>query len=79
MQPAYTFPFLRISVDALFKSRAGWEPSRQWDEDRFFLDWVDKIEPYLNSLAGVFVFDFPAPLASLAKLKNDNPLTLRTF
>jgi lysyl-tRNA synthetase class 2 len=78
-QPAYTFPFLRISVDALFKSKAGWEPSCQWDEDRFFLDWVDKIEPYLNSLAGVFVVDFPAPLASLAKLKNDNPLLCERF
>ena len=52
---------------------------RQWDEDRFYLDWVEKIEPYLNTLAGVFVFDFPAPLASLAKLKDDNPLLCERF
>jgi elongation factor P--(R)-beta-lysine ligase len=76
---SYTFPFLRISVDDLFQNRAGWEPSTQWDEDRFYLDWVEKIEPYLNTLAGVFVFDFPAPLASLAKLKDDNPLLCERF
>jgi lysyl-tRNA synthetase class 2 len=76
---SYTFPFLRISVDALFKSRAGWEPSRQWDEDRFFLDWVENIEPYLKELSGVFVVDFPSPLASLAKKKDDNPLLCERF
>lgn len=76
---SYTFPFLRISVDDLFKGRAGWEPSRQWDEDRFFLDWVEKIEPYLRGLSCVFVFDFPSPLASLAKRKDDNPLLCERF
>ena len=76
---SYAFPFLRISVDELFKSRSGWEPSCQWDEDRFFVDWVDKIEPYLNTLDGVFVIDFPAALASLAKLKDGNPLLCERF
>lgn len=75
----YTFPFLRISVDAIFRNRAGWEPSCQWDEDRFFLDWVEKIEPYLKSVGGVFVTDFPAPLASLSRLKEDNPLLCERF
>ena len=76
---SYAFPFLRISVDDLFKSRAAWQPSRQWDEDRFYLDWVDKIEPFLKTLAAVFVIDIPAPLASLAKLKDDNPLLCERF
>jgi elongation factor P--(R)-beta-lysine ligase len=76
---SYAFPFLRISVDDLFKSKAGWEPSRQWDEDRFYFDWVEKIEPHLKSVSCVFVYDFPAPLASLAKRKDDNPLLCERF
>lgn len=76
---SYTFPFLRISVDDLFKGRADWEPSRHWDEDRFYLDWVEKIEPYLKAFPGIFVVDFPAPLASLAKRKDDNPLLCERF
>lgn len=76
---SYAFPFLRIRVDDLFKSRAGWEPSSQWDEDRFYSDWVENIEPYLKTLSCVFVFDFPAPLASLAKLKDGNPLLCERF
>jgi len=75
----YALPFPRMSVDDLFRSSAGWEPSKQWDEDRYFIDWVEKIDPYLRDLPGVFVVDFPSPLASLAKQKDDNRLVSERF
>ena len=75
----HNVPFQRMSVDELFRERAGWEPSKVWDEDRFFLDWVDKIDPYLATQPFIFIYDFPAPLSSLAKLKNDNHLVCERF
>jgi lysyl-tRNA synthetase class 2 len=78
-QKKYTFPFPCISVDKLFYDFAGWEPSYLWDEDRFYFDWIDKIEPHLKLSGGVFVTDYPAPLASLSKLNNDNPLLCERF
>jgi len=68
-----------MSVDEVFKDRAGWEPSQAWDEDRYFLDWVNKIDPYLATLSVVFVHDFPAPLASLSKLRDDNTKVCERF
>ncbi len=76
---SWRFPFERILVDDVFKKRAGWEPSKQWNEDRFFIDWVEKVEPFLKTLGGVFLFDFPAPLASLSVIKKDNPLVCERF
>ena len=76
--PEWEFPFQRIKVDDLYKSIAGWEPSKQWDEDRYFRDWVDKIEPNLLQ-DGFFLMDFPAPLAALSKLNKPNPLVCERF
>jgi len=42
-------PFPRCSIDELFQTHAGWCPSLSWDEERFFLDFIDKIEPYIIS------------------------------
>ncbi|MCX5894874.1 MAG: EF-P lysine aminoacylase EpmA [Proteobacteria bacterium] len=75
----FQFPFSRISVDELFESIAGWKPSRDWNEDRYFLDWVEKIEPFLASQKGVFITDFPSPLSSLAKISPDNPRVCERF
>ena len=72
-------PIQRTSVDELFREQAGWEPSKAWDEDRYFLDWVNKIDPYLATLPVIFIYDFPAPLSSLAKLKNDNQQVCERF
>jgi lysyl-tRNA synthetase class 2 len=68
-----------MSVDELFWNQAGWEPSKDWDEDRYFFDWVNKIDPYLATLSLIFVYDFPAPLASLSKLKNNNRQVCERF
>lgn len=75
----FTFPFKRITVDELYNKVAGWEPSCIWDEDRYFRDWAEKIDPYLKTIDAVFVMDFPASLSALSKLKEDNSLVCERF
>jgi lysyl-tRNA synthetase class 2 len=75
----FTFPFKKITVDELFNKVAGWEPSCNWDEDRYFRDWAEKIDPYLKTIDAVFILDFPAPLSALSKLKEDNSLVCERF
>jgi lysyl-tRNA synthetase class 2 len=60
--------FERCTVDEAFRRHAGWEPSVAWDADRFFRDLVDRVEPPLREQGAVFLHDFPAPVASLARL-----------
>ncbi|MGA1845106.1 MAG: EF-P lysine aminoacylase EpmA [bacterium] len=72
-------PFPRFTVDRLFEQYAGWTPSSQWDEDRFFLDLVEKVEPRLCAEPAVIIQDFPAPLASLARCKPDEPHLCERF
>ncbi|MCP4715006.1 MAG: EF-P lysine aminoacylase GenX [Deltaproteobacteria bacterium] len=73
------FPLERVAVDDLFHECAGWHPSRDWDEDRYYRDWVEKVEPRLAQIPALFVMDFPAALASLATLKTGNPLVCERF
>jgi len=68
----YAFPFLNISVDDLFAETCGWRPSTDWNEDRYFRDWAEKVDPFLESVDAVFITDFPAPLAALSKLKDQD-------
>ncbi|MGA1795359.1 MAG: EF-P lysine aminoacylase EpmA [bacterium] len=72
-------PFPCLAVDWLFEQYAGWTPSVQWDEDRFFLDLVEKVEPRLSAEPAVIIHDFPAPLASLARCKPDAPHLCERF
>ena len=66
-------PFPRYEIDELFENHAGWIPSLNWDENRFFLDLIEKVEPYILSMPAVIIYDFPVHLASLARIKSDNP------
>ncbi len=75
----WEFPLQRLSVSDLYTDHAGWDPCSNWDEDRYFRDWVDGIEPALQNMPAVFVMDFPAPLASLSRLKTDNPKVCERF
>ncbi len=61
-------PWERMSVSEAFERYAGAmvDPS---DEDRFFRVWADAIQPSLGLAAPVVVTDWPASMASLAKLK----------
>jgi lysyl-tRNA synthetase class 2 len=72
-------PFPRLPVCRAFVDRAGWDPARSWDEDRFFLDLVDKVEPSLRREPAVFLYDYPAPVAAMARIKDTDPLLCERF
>jgi lysyl-tRNA synthetase class 2 len=65
-------PFSRITVREAYLRWAGWDPVADWDQDRFDFDMATKIEPNLPK-GPLFLTDYPAPAASLARLKADDP------
>lgn len=67
-------PFERITVSEAFSSLAGWDPVLNPDPRRFDEDTVLKVIPNLKPDRPVFLIDYPAPMASLARLKPSNPL-----
>jgi len=68
-------PWYQITVSDAFTQFADWDPVRDFDEDRFDLDLVEKIEPRLPVDRPVVLKDFPAQLAALAKCREDAPHT----
>jgi elongation factor P--(R)-beta-lysine ligase len=66
------FPVPRITVDRLYEDKAGWRPSEQWDEDRYFLDWVNTIEPYLHTIPAAIIYEFPEALSALSQVSPVN-------
>jgi lysyl-tRNA synthetase class 2 len=78
-------PFARVSVADAFARYAG-VPAEEamalasGDEERFFRILVDRIEPALAvEPRPVFLTDYPAPFASLARLKPDDPRVCERF
>ena len=65
-------PFARLTVREAYLRWAGWDPVEAWDQDRFDFDMATKIEPNLPK-EPLFLTDYPAPAASLARLKADDP------
>jgi lysyl-tRNA synthetase class 2 len=49
-----------------------------WD-DIFYQVFLDRIEPQLAAAGPTFVFDWPAPLAALARVKPDDPRVVERF
>jgi lysyl-tRNA synthetase class 2 len=80
-----TPPFERLSVCDAFARFVGWSPDETLeiaatDEDRYFRALVDKVEPGLSDLAhGVFLVDYPATQASLARRKPEDPRLAERF
>ena len=62
----------RSTVREAYLRWAGWDPVETWDQDRFDFDMATKIEPNLPK-EPLFLTDYPAPAASLARLKSDDP------
>ena len=69
---ALPVPFQRITVREAYLRWAGWDPVEAWDQDRFDFDMATKIEPNLPK-EPLFLTDYPASAASLARLKADDP------
>lgn len=63
----------RLTVRDAFLRWAGWDPVAAWDEDRFNVDLVEKVEPALPRDVPVVLTDYPAPAAALARRKPSDP------
>lgn len=80
-----TPPFERWSVCDAFARFVGWSPDETievaaTDEDRYFRALVEKVEPGLSDIAcGVFLVDYPATQASLARRKPEDPRLAERF
>ncbi|MCX6641197.1 MAG: EF-P lysine aminoacylase EpmA [bacterium] len=74
-----SLPWERISVDEAFQKYAGWKPSLNFDEDRFYFDLVDQVDPHLGIGRPSILYDYPARLAMLASLSTENPSVARRF
>jgi lysyl-tRNA synthetase class 2 len=66
-------PWHCMTVRQAFLKWAGWDPVANWDADRFDLDLVEKVEPALPQDKPCVLTDYPAPAASLARLKAGHP------
>lgn len=67
-------PWERISVEAaLLRFTSHTLAELLADEERFFLVWSHEVEPQLGFDRPVFVIDWPASMASLARLHPDRP------
>ena len=66
--------WLVLPVREAFRRFAGWDPATAWDADRFDIDLTTKVEPSLPADRPVVLGEYPAPAASLARLKSGDPL-----
>ncbi len=59
----------QMTVAQAFREAAGWDPTEHFDADRFDLDMVEKVEPWLPRNVPVVLRDYPLPSAALARRK----------
>jgi lysyl-tRNA synthetase class 2 len=80
-----TPPYARMTVSEAFERYAGMSPSETlsaaaFDEDRFFRALVDQVEPALAALPhAIFLTEYPATHASLARRKPGDPRVAERF
>ncbi len=66
-----SLPWPRITVRDAFLHAAGWDPITEPDSLRFDLDLVTKVIPSFIPSRPTVLIDYPAAMASLARLKPD--------
>lgn len=66
-------PWGGITVQEAYKQLAGWDPGINPDPVRFDLDMALKVIPHFNAHRPTVIIDYPAPMASLARLKPGQP------
>jgi lysyl-tRNA synthetase class 2 len=69
-----TMPWPRITVKDAFLQYAGWDPTVCEDLSTFDIDLVTRVMPSFPSDRPVILADYPASMASLAKISTMNPL-----
>jgi lysyl-tRNA synthetase class 2 len=74
-----TPPWERMAVADAFEEFAGWRPGPEPDPDRFNIDLVEKVEPRIGRGHPTVLLDYPAAMASLARLKPGNPGVAERF
>lgn len=67
-----SLPWQRITIQDAFLKAAGWDPVAEPDPVRFDTDLVDKVIPSFNQSRPTVLLDYPASMASLARLKPGN-------
>ncbi|OGO07514.1 MAG: EF-P lysine aminoacylase GenX [Chloroflexi bacterium RBG_13_57_8] len=67
-------PWPRVTVRDAFLKAAGWDPVAGPDSLRFDTDFVLKVLPSFSPRRPTVLIDYPAPMASLARLKPADPL-----
>jgi elongation factor P--(R)-beta-lysine ligase len=72
-------PWERITVEDAFADYAPVSLQEALDTDRFDEIMVLHIEPNFNTSRPIFLYDYPAPLASLARLKKGSPEKAERF
>ncbi len=66
-------PWPRITVREAFLAAACWDPVAELQPARFDVDLVTKVMPSFALDRPTVLLDYPAALASLARLKQENP------
>jgi len=66
-------PWPRLTVHDVFVNVAGWDPVAELEPSRFDVDLVTRVVPSFVSDRPTVLLDYPAALASLARIKPDNP------
>lgn len=69
----WTPPWPRLTVREAYRRHAGWDPFEHFDADRFDLDMVTRIEPALSRERPLFLVDYPAQAAALARCRPGAP------
>ncbi len=64
-----TPPWQRLTVREAFHKTAGWDPVANPDPLRFDTDLVTRVIPTFSPQRPTVLLDYPAPMASLARLK----------
>jgi elongation factor P--(R)-beta-lysine ligase len=65
-------PWPRVSVRDAFMSTCGWNPIQIHDDERFDFELATKVAALSNERP-LILYDFPARMASLARLKHGDP------
>jgi len=68
-----SLPWPETTVRDAFRKWAGWDPVAVNDPLRFDTDLCEKVIPNFPSDRPTVILDYPAPLASLARLKSGEP------
>lgn len=72
-------PWERITVAKAFERYAPVSAREALDRDRFDEILVEYVEPHLGETRPTFLYDYPAPLASLARIRKTDPTVAERF